>query len=435
MQIGFLSIIRNRIKCVFRNRFRFILTISGIFLAGFFLMLGYFMIDSYYYSSFKKYSYFDENNIVEVNYADKNNYIENTLVEKHHSKLLFFIKQYNVGLENLYEVNDKDITIGLNIYNTNSNFNGSLLKTDFEVKPSKLLKGEGITQININEASNVMVIGSILESFMFDGDGIGRTIKVPIYNEIYNSATDSWLIDIDYYEEFLVVGVYESLNEEYVELNKSLDAKQIENIIYSSNCYIPSTIIMRNSVENEADYVFYNVENSLLLEKDILTDSELNNDRIYRNNLFSYNSLVVELEEQLSVLKNLLSIIVFILCIFSILVGSTIMLFSIKDRVSEIGIKKAIGAKNKNIFIEIIEESAIFGIIAFIISFLFSYMICLILLNVMQSSNSIESYYLIIRPETVIVSFLILELTSILSGFAPAVYATKIEIVEAVKFE
>lgn len=103
-----------------------------------------------------------------------------------------------------------------------------------------------------------------------------------------------------------------------------------------------------------------------------------------------------------------------------------IMFVSVKERTKEIGIRKAIGAKTYSILIQFLAEAAIICLIGGIIGIFFAFIISLILNQFMPAEMSLQ---------IIIISLLISALVGIISGFLPAYKASKMNPVEALRFE
>ena len=103
-----------------------------------------------------------------------------------------------------------------------------------------------------------------------------------------------------------------------------------------------------------------------------------------------------------------------------------IMFVSVKERTREIGIRKAIGAKRRAILGQFITESAIICLIGGMIGLVFAIILSKIINQYLPTS---------VQADAFILAIVISILTGIVSGFAPAYTAAKLDPVEALRYE
>lgn len=117
----------------------------------------------------------------------------------------------------------------------------------------------------------------------------------------------------------------------------------------------------------------------------------------------------------------------------SLIVGgigiTNIMLASITERIREIGVRRAVGAKGRDIFVQIVVESAVIGIIGGLLGLVAS--VGVIRLLVAISSNENRP---VIELNDVLVSFGFAVIIGIVSGFYPAVKASRLDPIEALRY-
>jgi putative ABC transport system permease protein len=121
----------------------------------------------------------------------------------------------------------------------------------------------------------------------------------------------------------------------------------------------------------------------------------------------------------------------------SLLVGGVgimnTMLISVNERIREVGLRKAIGAKNATVMFQFLIESAVITLVGGLVGILFGTLVSFLAAIVMQKLG--YQWPFIVTLSSVILAVVISTLVGIFFGLYPARRAAKYNIVEALRYE
>lgn len=117
----------------------------------------------------------------------------------------------------------------------------------------------------------------------------------------------------------------------------------------------------------------------------------------------------------------------------SLIVGgigiTNIMLASITERIREIGVRRAVGAKGRDIFVQIVVESAVIGFIGGLLGLIASLGVMRLLVAISPVENAP-----VLELNNVLISFSFAVVIGVISGLYPAWKAARIEPIEALRY-
>ena len=267
-------------------------------------------------------------------------------------------------------------------------------------------QGRFYNEVESNASRQVEVIGSEIATKLFPrGDALDKTIKIGNAN-------------------FKVVGIL---------------AEQGSFILGPFNpdnqVFIPIGTIFKNFIAQHRGTVTFNVRapNPALLEE---TKAEaegvmrkVRGLRYDEENDFSINQQEGLMAEYNSVV-GVIQIAGLFITGLSLFVGAigimNIMFVSVRERTKEIGIRKAIGAKKRTILTQFLLESSAICLLGGIAG----------LIAAILGSMALNQYFpTSIQVDAVIIAIGVSAITGILSGFAPAYQASKLDPVESLRYE
>ncbi len=275
-----------------------------------------------------------------------------------------------------------------------------------DIKDYSLTEGRNIQYMDIKNRNSVCIIGSYVNKKYFGGQGIGDTIKL-------NGR------------DFTVIGVIEekAKSEEY----SADDA-----------IYVPySTISRMMSIRNVDSFTitFKNEETSaqakIALENG-LTDYFNGDSDAY------YVSSMAEMLDMMNQMTDLMITVLTLIAGISLVVGGigimNIMLVSVTERTREIGIRKALGAKERYIMSQFVIEasatSALGGIIGIILGYILSFSVSRVIYMIYAQNFTVLPTFF-----AVMASFGISAAIGIFFGYMPAKKAARLNPIDALRYD
>ena len=290
--------------------------------------------------------------------------------------------------------------------------NAFLLGADaarFEVDKGILASGRPFTEEENRGLAQVAILGNdIAIDFFQDNDPLGKLIRIGNYN-------------------FEVIGVYEPRGG-----LGSFDDEQI---------FVPVATLQKKIMG--IDYLIYGVAELIDVEKGETASLDIK-DVLRRNHYISDpgkdDFRVMTQEQSMEIFNTILNATTFLLiaiALISLMVGGVgvmnIMYVVVTERIGEVGLKKALGARDKDILYEFLIEAILLTLIGGVVGIICGAFFSFIVSKVAQSFDFAWRFYVPIY--SIVLSVSISMLIGIIFGVFPARNASKLNPIEALNKE
>ena len=272
-------------------------------------------------------------------------------------------------------------------------------------------KGRFISYIDAARYQNVCVIGAYLEEEAFQGDALGKQLSIGG-------------------EHFTVIGVLEK--------NSDMSEGSGDDIIY-----LPYTTALRLSGSADASiYMFTSTSKDTAATAKGIIENRLY--KTFQSSDYYFVMTSAEMMDAMNAMMGTMMAVLVAIAALSLLVGGigimNIMLVSVTERTREIGIRKSLGAKRKDIrgqfIIEAGTTSAIGGVLGILVGIGLASLAGSLIGGMMTSSMGGGSTFSAVpNLSSVAVAFGVSVGIGILFGYLPAKKAAALNPIDALRYE
>jgi putative ABC transport system permease protein len=313
------------------------------------------------------------------------------------------------NMNNMEDISFQIFTNSENIKYEANTVNSIIVKPStfeyFNIEPVKLAEGRLYTESESNSGDQVVLGHNVAEN-LFDGaDPIGKQVRV-------------------YGQRFNVIGVLKKQGQdafgESNDVAAYVPANAVRRIFGDNNITQTPVLLIKPAkgvdIEKFKAELRYRMRNIRSTKPDEI-------DPFFVNVLSGFTEFVDKI-------IGFMKVGGWIICGFSLLVGgfgiANIMFVSVKERTNLIGIQKALGAKNKFILFQFLFEAVILSLFGGIFGMLLVWFVALAI-------NAATEFEFVLSTANLLLGTSIAMVIGLISGIIPAVLASKLDPVEAIR--
>ena len=262
-----------------------------------------------------------------------------------------------------------------------------------------LAKGRNIQYMDITDNKQICVIGDYINRTAYGGNAVGQTIKLGAY-------------------KFRIVGVLKAKISNHDQQEGSDD----------DSVYLPYTTAMRLSNESSPDSY-----SAIMVDEGQANEAKA----AVEQGLYVYSAS--EWLEEMNKMINMVIVILTGIASISLLVGGigimNIMLVSVTERTREIGIRKAMGAKERTILAQFVTEAATTSALGGTLGIVLGYIVSAIANQVLPMFT--DGMDVTVSPSfnSIVAAFGISVFIGVLFGYLPAKRAARLNPIDALRYD
>jgi putative ABC transport system permease protein len=286
-----------------------------------------------------------------------------------------------------------------------------------DVRNFHVADGDFISQINLDARARVIVLGAgVAQNLFGDSDPLGQTVRVSVFGR---SGSNMQVIGV---MEPKGGGAFQNLDDQaFVPL--TTDSARLQPARTPRAADMVSTITVAATTEADVNPLIQSVGDLLRTRHRVAEDDFV---------ISSQQDFLATISQVTGLFTAFLGAIAGI----SLVVGGigimNIMLVSVTERTREIGIRKAVGARRRDILSRFLIEAIVVSASGGIIGILIGTGLSRLLSTVNLGGQSIPS---VVSPDAVVLAFTVSATVGLFFGIYPAMRASRLNPIDALRYE
>ena len=277
------------------------------------------------------------------------------------------------------------------------------------MKNYQIAQGRGLQYMDMKDNKQICVIGDYINRVAFGGNGLGQTLKIGA-------------------NKFRIVGV----------LSAKVSDQTMQEGSDDDCVYLPYSTVMRLSNQSIVNsYTAVMVDENYANDAKTTIETELQEILKTDNGYYVYSAS--EWLEEMNKMINMVIVVLTGIASISLLVGGigimNIMLVSVTERTREIGIRKALGAKERTILAQFVVEAATTSALGGVLGIALGYLISQVANRVLPMFMDGTDITVIPSFNSIVVAFGISVGIGVLFGYLPAKRAARLNPIEALRYD
>ncbi len=266
--------------------------------------------------------------------------------------------------------------------------------------------GRMINQSDLDGKKNRLVLeGSAARKLFGTENAVGQELSLTVEGDS---------------QDFIIVGIYK--------VEESIFSSMSRNDNFSG--YVPYSV-MEQQADSSYSFLLYSYDGVEQQEFGDKVTSFLARAKGMNDNYYVFESSAAQ-QNKVNEILGMLSMAIGVIAGISLLVGGigimNIMLVSVTERTREIGIRKSLGAKTKDILFQFLIESMIISAIGGMIGTLLG-------ISIAALGMKIANVSFVINPMVIVIAVGFATLVGMFFGIYPAKRAAKLDPIEALRYE